>query len=77
MTFGNWYRSKYPFIASEEEYARLNDAWESAFEAGQANPPDGWKLVPIVEGVKVVVDELYMRAKDLKKIQTTHGNDKE
>lgn len=44
----------------------------NAFEAGQANPPDGWKLVPIV-----VVDELYMRVKDLKKIQTTPGKDKE
>ena len=31
MTFENWYSSKYPYIASEEEFASLQEAWaESA-----------------------------------------------
>lgn len=30
MTFANWYSSKYPFIASEEEFALLQDVWEVA-----------------------------------------------
>ena len=32
MDFQNWYRSKYPFIASEEEFARLQEVWKTATE---------------------------------------------